>query len=330
MLLLLALACSPDDATALEPWLPIDEPEAIRELPERARITEIGAASFTPGGPLFRVPDEGEFFAMGGGHDPTYRDVVVTDIDETLQVAWENRDVRLLVRLDRADLREQLVEDTWARAAPDAMGTSGTGVRFRAGYTDVGAPSRGWRPLFFEGLYVQATGWVPSDDVDHYWVPTPREPTERWGEAVEHINIHREAPLLDAPDGEELALVTQEQAPVAVYARDGDWLRVELTDREVTVRGWVHDEHRVTGGLMGFGCCCGGSIGSWGIGSWGSTAPDTVLRDDRLYTGPFGQEVGIALRDMPLAVIDEEGEWIAVEVSTPWGFAEVWVDTWAR
>lgn len=320
---IMAMGCTEADL-ALEAVVHAEDP--LQTVRERTKVERIGLARLTADGPPIQEEPPVSF--------PPQGPLAVPAVGERLQVVHEGPDATLLLWLDRQDLGRWAIDRTRGGARPGAA-QGETGVWLEGG-TEVELVDQNgdWVAVDVRTRDLEITAWVPGFDVGPYWIeddgPTP---ANDWRDAGGFLRASAE--ILDAPEGEVLARVSDWGEPaevgegtaflgVRVLDDRDDHRLVEVIDEGVTVVGWVlapDVADRVSGGRGG--CGGWGSIGGLG---WRGFPALELPAGTPLYAGPDGALVGetVTARGWPIVDDDVDG-FAAISVPSPWGSATVYV-----
>ena len=303
-MLFLLLACSADtlDVPRMDTEAFLSE-DVHEQLPERAWLD--GPAEVRVGGQrLLEVS--------------LSRAATVYEIaDAHLGLVVETPGLRLLASVDREALRPVLVEPTLA--VPDPSLPSGeVGLRFPAGTpVDLDAAIDDMVPLPSTAAWLEGSGWVSLAAVDDYAVWSP--PQQVWSGSMP---LAAETPLLDAPDGEAFAWLTEEMWAKPLGEAASGWQRVEITRSDLSVQGYVPAPESMgtaaAGGMWGFGRGSGCGF------PWRSAGEPTLTAGMVLRDAPDGVAVGVVLCDRYDPILDREDGLALVGVETAWGVIELW------
>ena len=236
--------------------------------------------------------------------------------DEHLGLVVEGAGLRLLASVDRDALRPVLVSPTVAVPDP-SRASDGIGLRFPAG-TPVDVEAAIGDSVLMEASvsWLEGSGWVPLTAVGDYAI---RDEDHRgW---IASMLLAADTPLLDAPDGEAFAWLTEPMPAISVGAAEGQWQRIEITRAELSVQAYVPVDKPLRDliyGGWGFGW-------SGGCGSFILTDEDPILPAGMvLRDAPGGAAVGVVLRELSAPILDREEGLDLVGVETPWGVVELW------
>lgn len=324
--MVLLVACTEEatsrmvDPVTLEA-LTMEEPE---DLPGRAAILSQGVARSVDQGPA--LTEEGGY-AFGS-------DYPVVAVGEGIRVVARRDDLRLLLWVDRDQLRPVVAETTWVDGDGHRAHDGAAAVRIEAG-TSVGVDDDGTFAVL--GGRVGGTVRVADGLVDEAWWPDTQAPPplqqDGWLLSGTAFRDAEGRVLLElAPDERKAAaapfeILDEDEGRLFVRARLETW---SCGGGEIDVRGWV-DPGDVAGdgaARLGFGFCCGCCGFGWGRG--GSGASLDLPAGTLLFDAPDGEAVGIAEADVSLSMAEDEGEmpgWNSVRVPTAWGDAVLWVAT---
>ena len=317
MLLLLAAACLDPDAALDTAPMSAATYDALA-APDTAHLTQRVDVE-TAGGARFA---DATGIVTGEAPEFVWNSVYAV-VEEGLgvRVVGERGGLRLLLWLDRADLRLTLPHPTWVNGSGHEAAAGAAGVRVPAG-AFLDETEDGLR--FASNMAVN----LPIDTalVDEVWTPEAREPR-----VEEERFVAEGTPVVDEA-GRVLATSDDDWGVTVLDERDGAVLVEGKTPRGcgwsgVRVRGWVDgralaDERHT---WTGYGCCCG--CGGFSFG-WGVRSPAAELPAGRLlYDAPDGDVVGIATEATTLSIDEEAGEmpgWTAVIVPTALGPVTAW------
>lgn len=320
--LLLLTPCTPEMLAADDPiaasWL---EDGAEAGIAERAYLGTYGEARLTADGEPFEgAPWDEAYYTPGRSL------AVVEPGDGALRVVYEDRLVRMLVWLDRADFVPVVHEGARAVAAPGRR-QGRSGVWLKPGHV-VTEPVAGWAQATFSDPVLQGEVFVAGREVDAYWVEPPaHEPEEADEIEAPDAYLRGGGAILDAPGGEVLARTGDFDEywieATRLDERDG-WTEIEVGNAEVRVVGWVPSDdlaEHATGGMGWSSCGVGwGTSGGYGwVGEWDSLAPGTELRGDD------GALVGVTIAEMKVHLTEDEEGGLWFDRDTPWGTARLWL-----
>ncbi|MFT5679619.1 MAG: hypothetical protein ACI8RZ_000523 [Myxococcota bacterium] len=352
-MLLILLACAPEsfDQYAMEDRSEYLSTAATWDIPERARVRHLGAASLGWGGGSVPLPGGDAELRVDSEH-------LVFDVTDAEIGIVESTDAyRLLLTVARGDLWPLLAETALTPLRP--WDDQGAGIRYPAG-TRVDDEIRSGDHLLVEpdfarrqrGEHALET-WAAPANVDVIF----RRADDRFEFAFNAL-LTEDVSLLDAPDGEEIYRLDHQfgmdlpgileeygeaalvlfasneglgsQGLVRVLSTHGKASLVEVSiDEEVRLSGYVPTDtlfdltptSRSTQLYR-----CGFMMMQMDYWRQRKPAKPNIPADTFLYADPDGPPIGLTREPLEVDILDRDYGWVLFELQTRWGPVEVWTD----
>jgi hypothetical protein len=246
--------------------------------------------------------------------------VVVDESGDLVRIVSEAYGLRLLVWVERDQLRAVAVRREPLRPSPSEPGEAGEGIVVHPGLAmDLHEQRQGFTRVVYAEDGVNFSGWLPNAAVDYVYRPG-KAPSER-----EHDISVREGTQLMRSDKTVFASLSEETSMQRIGTPVGGRQRVAMRRLEMSTRpaergaleldGWI-DAQAVSGPARKLG-------GLWGteIGELAASNASRVPQGTLLHAGPEEPVIGITVAQAQAGIQPAERGWSALRLRTPWGVA---------
>jgi hypothetical protein len=272
----------------------------------RATVAALGPVELAPGKPT-----------ATRGETPPFDTIVVSDEGAIVRVADEQRGVRVVVGVRRADLALRPDDQAAVRAAPGAVPKDGSVSVAGGTPLTLGAKTKGDVRVGFSDQGLTLDGWMPASVLVTVWRETRWPMDGRFADLdiVDPGDTGVAVPLRDAPNGAVLATLRKDTTLLLFAAgpADGGWRPVEVRTTAVHARGWVAADAVVD--VPGHGV---------GFGGGGGSPPErgTLVQLQKgalIHAADTSTAFGRALRDVQVPGTQVDDRHVRVSVTTAWG-----------